>query len=874
MSRIEMDLEEMQEAAAAQMVEPVVLQYEVNTLAAVARQSCERYGYIADEVRGAVWYGAGSPRAVVIKLLLGIAEPQFCLRATAFPLQSAPPPVSSVAAAAAAETEAPAVPFVNMFEALFRDDLHDNSDAAAACGFVWQGQYHACSLQAAQHHDAAVAAATTSQQRRAAAAQRRLGPLLWPHATLLGCGWQRVYAPRGVPAFQRDRGTRVVRPYGVSGALPEPEPEPEEAEGAPAEVTVATTVLVAHGYETLEAVCARESMSADEVRRYIQNNGDAGGVAAAAAVVDLHSALGVALRHPRHHPVPVDAHRDRVMVLALRAAAAQVGAALCAADPPAAVPPTPLAAPELLVQRSLTDPAGEAVLLLDVQAALRRFAGKSFIIHLYERPHERGAAAATAELTGFQHIGMIRYAVHLTPYSGPAVRTVATLRQGQSMTQSITAAAGAAGDDLAAAAYTAGLELPPPAGAGAEPADGGAAGWPVTAHYFQEREGTIIAPLRHTLNPPLRRGGGSGEDRLRVRVSVQFRARGEAVEEASPQVVALQHMIAKLEIENKVDERGTVADIDRDALQLVPDDAPADEPRSGSLSTAEPPTPDHPHTAPPVKVELPHTRLTPAEMGLAAPAGSPAGKRKKKSASPSPAKALSAATGFNSSVTSATTLFDRSPCDHLLHLPPLTAPLPEDQVLHAPPAAVESHVVQHLQSLPLREAEAVTEALLADAARATAQLAEARQVIGGRITHLERDMPRRKGKELAKARDELTLLQAQLAQLAHEVAAVGAAAAVAQTALRTRSRTAVLRVARLAELQRQLALLKQQELLQQPLHLTAPRLGERSAVQGTLATAVLWLLPRAQSCSSLVTVPLPPRHWKCSETSSCWRCST
>lgn len=486
---------------------PAQLRDELLELGNTAHRACLTYGYVSGEVRGIIAYDQGTPRELVMRMLLGVIIPRYAFtdNASLGPMHSMP------CGGKPSLLDTRRSPGASAFEGTIFSGIANSSDAPSALGTPTVGMticgvFHPTSVATADSIVIEEEAQTTSAGKRAAAAAHRLGPLLWRHAHLFGCSWQRGAAHRPIPSYDEDK-----RDVTWQAALQ-----------CTTDTLISTSIIVASGYEELDLIHQRDNFALGQVRRMVfeQRGMDTtvpgdhllseplvmGMKSDLPAVVDLHSALHVELIHPTSHPLLLS-RSQAVLVLALRAAADRVQLQVCLGDIGDTVPTLPHVDPSRVhLQRSLAD-RHTVLVFVDVPACFE--GSNAQLLHLFERDVTLGAAS------GYSHIGFVRLlfqeAIPLRSNSitarGPAVRTVASLRMGPSPPPPVLPAPHDEllfDTDLTTGRFTTetagGLRMPV------------GRGWPTVTSAFHERSGSLLSPMTASVQ-----AGGEG-----VRIAVYY----------------------------------------------------------------------------------------------------------------------------------------------------------------------------------------------------------------------------------------------------------------------------------------------------------------------------------------------------------------
>lgn len=431
----------------------------IDSLANVTQQACSEYGYVSGEVRGVQLYGTGSPRAIVMKALLGVATPIFGFRELHPAEQkdsSRPSPRNGISLDRGS-------PFMKPFgDSIFNiSDLKEpiggdlelspsplskelkgdgiSQAMKTTTGLMFGGTFNPTSASAARFAATGENTMNTSAGKRAALAVQRLGPLLWPEAHLLGCGWQRVVSDKPVPAYD-DR-----------------EEKPMAAAEDSSEVVVSTTLMVAAGYEELDLIEQHKHMGLAEVRRIVHYEDEAlaaggarsvrssrvggeestvleGGLTGASpdrpAVVDMHSSLNVSLLYPKKHPVQLD-ETTQTAWLALSADPHRVQIVATLTGAQEARPHCPaINFTELMVQPSNWD-SNVVLVLINVAAARAKALDGKVLVHIFEFDKQSQGD------TGYEHIGFVRLSLfHAPSFASCATSPIrGSARQGRPNTQ-------------------------------------------------------------------------------------------------------------------------------------------------------------------------------------------------------------------------------------------------------------------------------------------------------------------------------------------------------------------------------------------------------------------------------------------------------
>lgn len=359
-----------------------MLAEEADTLASVAEEACGKYGYISGEVRGIQLSGVGSPRTLILHLLLGCLTPAFALTNRA-PRRLAGELLSST------------------YSASLNKAMRGETCCYAATRIGGQPFPTTKAAEAVMLSLGDSSTATTSIAKRANEAAQRLWPLLWPQAHTLGCSWQLVHGFRDIPTYEEameleSQSSTSMTMHGSAATTKN--------------AVVSTMLLLASGYEEFDVVRQSGHLPPSSLQRIVLSaaaaqsttGSDAYSYKERQAAVDLHSALGLSLLYPASHPVQivrVGAAAQAYICILLRAPMPPGRERVLAQVTPQSmtVPLAPKQCPaETLVQRSAVDPS-VWIVLINLSFALGRLRRRN---HPEDTPKRATAALVAASLSG------------------------------------------------------------------------------------------------------------------------------------------------------------------------------------------------------------------------------------------------------------------------------------------------------------------------------------------------------------------------------------------------------------------------------------------------------------------------------------------
>ena len=306
-----------------------VLSGEALLLAQVAQRACTMYGYISNEVRGIHLQCVGSPRTLLLQLIVGCLTPVLDITHQPSLVASSTRPSSGSDETTAIQCYA-GMRIEGKVYAAHPDMLSNsaiNHDAPppppqatqSPREDVYASVFGAMSDSSAFLGSKSGSLVATAPYANAAAsdAAQRLWPLLWSSASTVGCGWQQVRGWRHVPTY--------AEAYQQIAAGEEKSPTSTAAHMDHTTAVICSTLLLASGFEEYEVGRACSGMTPAATRRVIQelsvdpgdeelhlddgnqchsrDNGAAADVRRAA--VEVHSSLKLTLLTPTTHPVMV-----------------------------------------------------------------------------------------------------------------------------------------------------------------------------------------------------------------------------------------------------------------------------------------------------------------------------------------------------------------------------------------------------------------------------------------------------------------------------------------------------------------------------------------------------------------------------------------